>query len=323
MAKHEARRVRDRLSPNANLPNSLVYTPVEDWTNDDVWLYLMQVKNPWGHDNKTLLGMYQGASEGGECPLVIDTSTPSCGSSRFGCWVCTVVEKDRSMEAMIKNDEEKIWMTPLLELRNELDKPDDRDRRDYRRMNGSVQLFHGRTIPGPYTKEWRERWLRKLLQAQQSIRRDGPESFRSVNLVTMEELHAIRRIWLYEKHEFDDQLPRIYEEVVGERFPRRDDDENSLRADDWELLKEICNGDQAMFDLQVALLGVERDFRGMSRRAGVFEALEECLRTGIYGSESEAIEVLTSRRDKLVSLDVINNGPGLLPGFEEEGTDST
>src|SRR4051812_312111 len=163
MAKHEARRVRDRLSPNANLPNSLVYTPIEDWSNDDVWLYLMQVKNPWGHDNKTLLGMYQGASEGGECPLVIDTSTPSCGSSRFGCWVCTVVEKDRSMEAMIKNDEEKVWMTPLLELRNELDKPDDRDRRDFRRMNGSVQLFHGRTIPGPYTKEWRGGSGRRVL----------------------------------------------------------------------------------------------------------------------------------------------------------------
>src|SRR5437868_249857 len=145
MAKHEARRVRERLSPNSSLPNSLVSTPIEDWTNDDVWLYLMQVKNPWGHDNKSLLGMYQGASEGGECPLVVDTSTPSCGSSRFGCWVCTVVDKDRSMEAMIKNDEEKLWMTPLLELRNEMDKADDRDRRDFRRMNGNVQLFHGRT----------------------------------------------------------------------------------------------------------------------------------------------------------------------------------
>ena len=57
------------------------------------------------------------------------------------------------MEAMIKNDEEKVWMTPLLELRNELDNADDRDLRDFRRMNGHVQLFHDRTIPGPYTKE--------------------------------------------------------------------------------------------------------------------------------------------------------------------------
>ena len=70
--------------------------------------------------------MYQGASEGGECPLVVDTSTPSCGDSRFGCWVCTLVEKDKSMHAMIQNDAEKEWMLPLLELRNELDPAQDR-----------------------------------------------------------------------------------------------------------------------------------------------------------------------------------------------------
>jgi DNA sulfur modification protein DndC len=318
MAKHEARRVRERLSPNANLPNSLVYTPVEDWSNDDVWLYLMQVKNPWGHDNKSLLGMYQGASDGGECPLVVDTSTPSCGTSRFGCWVCTVVEKDRSMEAMIKNDEEKVWMTPLLELRNELDKPDDRDRRDFRRMNGRVLLFHGRTLPGPYTKEWRELWLQKLLEAQQSIRRFGPEDFRSVNLISPQELHEIRRIWLYEKHEFDDRLPKIYEQVVGQPFARRDDDENSLGAEDWELLKQVCNGDQALFQLQVALLGVEREYRGMSRRAGVFDALEEKLRTGLFGNEEEAVKVLSDRKQRM-SLEVLDDAD--LTDIPVEATD--
>ncbi|MBP3954940.1 hypothetical protein J8F10_06550 [Gemmata sp. G18] len=215
------------------------------------------------------------------------------------------MEKDRSMEAMIKNDEEKQWMTPLLELRNEMDKPDDRDRRDFRRMNGSVQLFHGRSIPGPYVKEWRERWLRRLLEAQQSIRTNGPEDFREANLITPEELHEIRRIWLYEKHEFDDSLPQIYEEVVGAPFCKRDDDENSLGADDWALLKDICNGDQALFDLQVALLGVEREYRGMSRRAGVFDALEDKLRTGLYGSEEEAVKILSERQQRL-SLDVID-----------------
>jgi DNA sulfur modification protein DndC len=57
--KQEVRQVPDQLlRPNAGLPNSLVYTPIEDWTNDDVWLYLMQVRNPWGHDNKSLLAMY-------------------------------------------------------------------------------------------------------------------------------------------------------------------------------------------------------------------------------------------------------------------------
>jgi DNA sulfur modification protein DndC len=307
MTALEQRRVRERLSPNAASANSLVYTPIEDWSNDDVWLYLMQVKNPWGHDNKSLLGMYQGASEGGECPLVVDTSTPSCGSSRFGCWVCTVVDKDRSMEAMIRNDEEKAWMAPLLELRNELDKPDDRDRRDYRRMNGQVQLMNnGTVVPGPYTKHWREQWLRRVLEAQQAVHCEGPEEFRTLRLITPEELQEIRRIWLYEKHEFDDALPRIFEEVTGEKFPLRDDDAGGLRADDWALLKELCGEDQAFFELQVGLLGVERQFRGMSRRTGVFRALEERLQTGLFGSEQEAVEVLTERkRREEWSLEVI------------------
>ncbi len=266
----------------------------------------MQVKNPWGHDNKTLLGMYQGASEGGECPLVVDTTTPSCGSSRFGCWVCTVVDKDRSMEAMIKNDEEKVWMTPLLELRNELDQPD-REKRDFRRMNGNVQLFHDRTIPGPYTKESREYWLRRLLEAQQSIHQEGPPEFRGLALITLDELHEIRRIWLYEKHEFDDSLPRIYQEVTGEAFPGRPDDSNGLRADDWGLLRELCGDDAAFFDLQVGLLGVERQYRGLSRRSGVFQELENQLRTGLYGSEEEAVAVLSERQEKkkTVSLPLI------------------
>lgn len=92
MEHYEAKRIREKLSPNGSLPNSYVYSPLEDWTNDDVWLYLMQVPNPWGYNNKDLLTMYQGASADGECPLVVDTSTPSCGDSRFGCWVCTLVE---------------------------------------------------------------------------------------------------------------------------------------------------------------------------------------------------------------------------------------
>jgi DNA sulfur modification protein DndC len=255
----------------------------------------MQVKNPWGHDNKSLLGMYQGASEGGECPLEVDSTTPSCGSSRFGCWVCTVVEKDRSMEAMIKNDEEKVWMAPLLELRNELDKADDRDRRDFRRMNGRVHLMGDRVVPGPYTKQWREHWLRRVLEAQQSARQEGPAEFRKLVLISPEELHEIRRIWLYEKHEFDDSLPRIYEEVVGEKFPRRDEGDNGLRADDWNLLRELCGEDATFFDLQVRLLGEERRYRGMSRRTGVYQALESGLRSALYGSEQEAVDTLRER----------------------------
>jgi DNA sulfur modification protein DndC len=299
MEKREKYRYRERLSPNSSLPNSLVYTPVEDWSNDDVWLFLMQVKNPRGHDNRSLLGMYQGASADGECPLVVDTTTPSCGTSRFGCWVCTVVEKDRSMEAMIKNDEEKVWMSPLLELRNELDKPDDRDRRDFRRMKGHVQLFNGRPIPGPYTKEWRERWLRKLLEAQKTVREAGPADFKGLTLISMEELAEIRRIWLTEKHEFDDSLPRIYQEVTGGPFLVTKDDGTRLTPEDWALLKEVCGNDPAFFELQTSLLDTECQYKGMSRRKGVHDALEECLQRNLYPDADTATSVLRKRHEDL------------------------
>ncbi len=207
MTKHEKGRVRDRLSPNASLPGSLVYSPIEAWSNDDVWFFLMQAQNPWGYSNRDLLGMYAGASADGECPLVVDDSTPSCGDSRFGCWVCTLVEQDKSMAAMIQNDVEKEWMLPLLELRNALDfrsgsdpshNPEDSDRhlRDFRRMTGAVQVMEsGREIPGPYTQEARETWLRKLLEAQMHIRQTGPEDVRALDLISKEELQEIRRIW--------------------------------------------------------------------------------------------------------------------------------
>lgn len=185
---------------------------------------------------------------------------------------------------------------------------ENRDRRDFRRMNGRIQLMGDRVVPGPYTKEWREHWLRRVLEAQQSARREGPDAFRSLRLITPEELDEIRRIWLYEKHEFDDSLPRIYQEVTGEEFSGQEDDGNGLRADDWALLREVCGEDPAFFDLQVALLGVERRYRGMTRRSGVFEALEERLKTGLYGSEEEALAVLREReeRKKVWSLALID-----------------
>lgn len=93
-------------------------------------------------------------------------------------------------------------------------------------------------------------------------------------------------------------MPRIYEDVTGQKFPKRGDEGNGLRADDWAILREACGDDQAFFDLQVALLGVERQFRGMSRRAGIYEVLEDRLRTGLYGNEQEAVAILGERLKK-------------------------
>lgn len=300
MTALEAKRSRDLLSPNESLPNCLVYSPIENWSNDDVWTFLMQTTNPWGYSNKELLGMYQGASADGECPLVVDSSTPSCGDSRFGCWTCTLVEKDKSMSAMIQNDEEKEWMLPLLELRDQLDVADDRSLRDFRRMNGSVQLFNGKPIPGPYTQESRERWLRQLLEAQTWIRENGPENVRSLELITLDELEEIRRLWVVEKHEFEDNLPRIFEATTGAAYPGRPLDEHlPLGADAVEVLQEITGTDRLHFELVRELLDIEQRHRSRARRAGLFDSLEKALRRGFYTDEADATERALGRKAAL------------------------
>jgi DNA sulfur modification protein DndC len=309
MLKHEKGRVRDRLSPRPSLINSLVYTPIEDWRTDEVWMYLMQFKNPWGGNNQDLFTLYRGATADNECPLVVDTSTPSCGDSRFGCWVCTLVSKDKSMEAMIQNDEEKEWLQPLLDIRNELDIPDDWDRRDFRRIHGKVDLFERKKgkngkdgtevvpIPGPYTKFWREHWLRRVLEAQVKIRQTAPDDMQDITLITNEELCEIRRIWLEEKHEFDDSLPRIYAEVTGEVFkdPRLKQEKNGIGGDEWSILEEICSDDAMHLELMTKLLDTERQHAQKSRR-GVFENLEKCFDSSSRSKE-EAIRHAHEKRE--------------------------
>jgi DNA sulfur modification protein DndC len=52
MDRNQKYRVRDRLSPSATLAGCSIYTPIESWSNDDVWFFLMQTQNPWEHSNR-------------------------------------------------------------------------------------------------------------------------------------------------------------------------------------------------------------------------------------------------------------------------------
>ena len=300
MEKYEKMRIREHLSPNTSMQNELVFTPLESWQDDDVWTFLMQHKNPWGHSNKDLLTMYRGATADGECPLVITTGTPSCGKSRFGCWVCTMVEQDKSMEAMIMNDNEKAWMTPLLELRNDIGNANiDRDRRDFRRMTGHVKAYKGRLVHGPYKKEIREEWLRRLLMIQTEINQTGPEEFRKLELITEQELNAIRRIWLEEKHEFDDSLPIIYEKTTGKRYPDTFFDGSAFRKNEWNLLADVCAeelpDEQLAMSMMSSLIDIERKSSDMKRRKGILKDLEAQIVKCFYSDEEDALNFALSK----------------------------
>ena len=294
MAYYEKKRVRELLSPNPTLANELVFSPLENWTDDDVWVFLMQYKNPWGLSNMDLLTLYRGATADNECPMMVEKNLPSCGRSRFGCWVCTMVEKDKSMEAMIANDDEKAWMTPLLDFRNEFGNEDgDRERRSFRRMNGSIRGSYGQLFHGPYKKEVREKWLRELLHMQVDIQKNGPEEFSDLELITIPELRCIRRIWVFDKHEFDDSLPAIYESETGVPF---NDPEwvysETFGKEEWDTLQQVCSdlfpNEELAFEMMYSLIDTENRANSINQRKGILENLEKCVEHCFYRNEEDA-----------------------------------
>lgn len=296
MAKYEKMRVRELLSPNPTMANELVFSPLEDWTDDDVWIYLMQYKNPWGYSNKELLTIYRGASSDNECPLMVEKDLPSCGKSRFGCWVCTMVERDKSMEAMIANDEEKAWMSPLLEFRNEFgNEAEDRERRSFRKMNGALQGSYERLHHGPYKKDRREEWLKKLLTIQKNLNSICPKEFENTELISDAELREIRRIWVFGKHEFCDKLPQIYEEVYGVPFNDPEWISSQLFGqEEWELLEEVCKykfkDEELLFEMMYSLIDVENQSTALDQKKGLLDSIEKVIKSNFYKNEPDATD---------------------------------
>lgn len=333
MERYEKMRVREYLSPNGSQQNGLVFSPLENWSSKDVWFYLMQYENPWRKlFNKDLMNLYHGATEDKECPVVMDLSKPACGNSRFGCWVCTLVEKDKSMEAMIINDSQKSWMQPLLDFRNDIANAEkDRQRRDFRKMHGNVFPFKGGLVHGPYKREVREQWLAELLRIQKDINENGPEEFRDLQLITVDELNMIRKIWLEEKHEFYDELPRIYKKVIGQELPLWHCKHAPYGQEEWRLLQEVseqvAQGETLAFELAYRLLDVESDYSSLQKRKGIYSSLQSEIKKCFYKNEDEAtvFALERERRKKELGLEYdvrAEVDDGLSDeGMEEEAND--
>lgn len=316
------------LTENGSLERVWVYTPISTWSNDDVWVYLNSVKNPWNFPNHDLMGMYQGATEGGECPLVVDKSTQSCGDSRFGCYVCTMVTEDKSMNAMISNDEEKEWMYPLVSLRNELEINDavrekkleklrrDRSNRDFRRMNGTLTVHvskHGAdVVHGPYIQTFREHMLKKVLEAQVAVQQMGPPEVKNLELLPIAELEAIRKIWLEDKHEIEDNLPKIYEQVIKKPYPgKRRAHHPILNNVTLNKLKTYCeqHGDKEglLYQQIRATMSVANKYRNQLRRAKLGDELNDVLDKGAFNSMFEAKEFALERERHRLNIKLNND----------------
>lgn len=274
------RKEGDLVSRHTVLRSAWVYTPIELFTTDDVWSYLLSVKSPWGADNRQLLTMYRNA-QADECPLVVDTTTPSCGNSRFGCWTCTVVERDKSMEAMIDNGGE--WMEPLLELRDWLASTSDPvskyKYREVRRRNGRIQQWgenNDRIVWGPYKLDVRREILRRLLETQEKVRKTGPDL--TIELISNDELHEIRRIWQDEGGDWEDSIPRIHRKATGRDLEWVQEDAPVSNELDERVLVEICKEHEIHVGLMRELIDLQHKLQGLGRRYGVQSEIERILK---------------------------------------------
>ena len=178
-----------RLNPHNDLSGCLVFRPIVDLDTDDVWNFLAINDPPWGGSHRRLIELYRNAG-GGECPVVTSKEdAPSCGttSSRFGCWTCTVVEKDKSLAGFVEAGFGQF--SPLLDFRDWLISiRNDPERRLARRRNGRFTISRkGVYIPGPFNIATRKEILNRLLTLENDT---------NMKLIDESEVQIIHRLWI-------------------------------------------------------------------------------------------------------------------------------
>jgi DNA sulfur modification protein DndC len=139
--------------PFKGVKGAMIYAPILELSIEDVWSYLLENEPPWDMDNRLLRTLYTGGNS--SCSLF-------CGGIRFGCWVCTVVKKDKCTEGLAQIPGWE-WLESLLEYRDLMLKIRDRpENRIWRRNNGRKYL-------GPLNIKTREFLYKKLKELENKV----------------------------------------------------------------------------------------------------------------------------------------------------------
>ena len=245
LTPHETLRGKNKLA--------YVYTPIVDFSTADVWDVLYHNNDnlitfsdgdfpspatAWGTSAMELFEMYmKGTGDSGECPFIADESSAksSCGNSRFGCWICTVVKEDKSLNGFIESGHDEL--KPLAEFRSwlldERDKPENRKKH---KRNGSVVKRDGKIMFGPFTFEARQMILRKLLETQIEMQKFYPD----LELINLGELKAIDEIWDNEEDLTSTTLLNIYKEVTGKDLPWAEYKNPVFDSSTLDIISEKC-----------------------------------------------------------------------------------
>ena len=190
-------RMDSDLHAHGTIPTASTIRPIEDWSTNDVWNYLLKLDwangmpNPFADINQDLSMLYNDAA-GGECPVIHDPSQQTCAGSRFGCWTCTVVSEDKSLNQMIATEKETYDVVKLAKLAQFRDKLRDERNLTENRVHGrnrrGVTLVKrdGSVGTGPYTMEYRQKLLTSLTDLQEEV---------EMELITENEINIIKQIW--------------------------------------------------------------------------------------------------------------------------------
>ena len=264
------------LTPHDTIKKAYVYSPLSEIKNEYVWEYLLRDNgmSAWGTDNNYLYGLYQGEDLGEEQSVVGEVNKDKVaisGNSRFGCWCCTMVKEDKSLKNFIDHGAKEL--EPLRDYRNWLvELRSNPDARDYRRRNGSVYtLSSGELGRGPFTLETRKLMLRRLLELEEQT---------GYNLISMEELKYIDKVWESEGDLSCRALVDIYHEVKGKRLPW--DQYKKAKYDDETLsyISELCDQNNIPFDLISRLMVAVDNNKLYTRSRNTDKEIEKILNQG-------------------------------------------
>ncbi len=270
----EGRELANRLmNRHETIQDAYVYNPIVELTTDDVWDVLLRLdggETPWGSNNNELVSLYADA-DSGECPFAGNHAggqTQSCGNSRFGCWVCTVVKEDKSLNGFIRSGHREL--IPLSEFRSWLMSiRDDDDKREKKRRNGTVyETKDGQMGYGPFTWEARQLILTKLIETQQRM---------GYELITVEELKAIDEIWDAELDLSRRTLVELYEKLTGVKLPWYQYKEPLIDAETVAELERLAEENDVPFDLVRNIILSVNYNKNFSNQKIMKEALERLL----------------------------------------------
>ena len=265
------------FSKHGEIPNAFVFSPVKDWTNADVWTYLSKYPAPWGK-HEDMMKLYDKGSGEADCNIALNPEAASCGKTRFGCWVCTVVSKDKSMENMMRNKGDE-WMEPLHHFRNKLEAYRDTQglgkvKRQQRRRNGQKSI-------GPFLLSTRKELLEELLTIEKTLTDLGKMGGKT--LISDDEIAQIQQEWLHDGDFFESAITMA--KKVGRNIEYQS--VKSFNGEERDFVQNACEENGIPVKLIEDLMQKEHSYRHQLKRTKIFTEMENLVENFANGVVNE------------------------------------